>query len=61
MNWTKGLFWLWAAGSVLWATFVGLLLRDNGEEAIQIIALGPPLVIFAIGAVLVWAFRRPGA
>jgi hypothetical protein len=61
VNWTKGLLRLWAVGSVLWATIVGLLLRDNGEEVIQIIALGPPLVIFAIGAVLVWAFRHPGA
>ncbi len=61
MNWTKSLFWLWAVGSVLWATFVGLLLRDFGEEAIQVIALGPPLATLAIGSVLVWAFRRPGA
>ncbi len=59
MNWTNGLFWLWAVGSVLWATFIGLLLRDKGEEAIQVVALGPPLVILALGSVLIGAaFRR---
>ncbi len=58
MSWTKGLFWFWAVGSVLWATFIGLLLRDSSEEVVQVIALGPPLVILAIGSVLVWAFRR---
>jgi hypothetical protein len=56
MNWTEVLFWLWAVGSVLWATSTGLLLRNAGEEEIQAIALGPPIVIFAIGAALVWAF-----
>ena len=65
MNWINGLLWLWAVGSVLSATLIGLLLRDNGDEAIQIIALGPPLVIalcpplviLVIGAVLVWTFE----
>jgi hypothetical protein len=64
MNWKKVLFWLWAVGSVLWATFTGLLLPNNrglllpniSAEEIQIVALGPPLVILAIAA-LVWAFR----
>ncbi len=56
MNWTKSLFWLWAAGSALWVTWIGLLPRDNGEDAAQVIALSPPLAILAIAA-LVWAFR----
>jgi hypothetical protein len=56
MNWTKGLLWLCAAGSVLWATFIGLLLRDNGEDAVLVIALSPPLATLAL-ATLVWAFR----
>ncbi len=56
MNWTKSLFWLWAAGSALWATLIGLFPRDNGEVALQVIALSPPLAILAIAA-LVWAFR----
>ena len=50
MNWTKGLFWFWAVGAVIWATFIGLFLHDYGEETIQVIALGPPLAVFAIGS-----------
>ncbi len=60
MDWTNGLFWLWGVGSVLWATCIGLLLRDQGEETIQVVALGPPLVILAIGALVrafFWMFR----
>ncbi len=56
MNWTKGLFWFWAVGSVIWATFIGLFLHDYGEGTIQVVALGPPLAVFAIGSALVWVF-----
>jgi hypothetical protein len=56
MSWTNGLLWLLAVGSALWATWIGLLLRDNGGDAVQVIALSPPLAILAIAA-LVWAFR----
>ena len=56
MKWTKSLFWLCAAGSALWATWIGLLLRDRGEDTVQVIALSPPLSLLAI-ATLVWAFR----
>ncbi len=56
MKWTKSLFWLYTAGSALWATWIGLLLRDHGEDTVQVIALSFPLCLLAIAA-LVWAFR----
>ena len=57
MNWARVLFWIWAAGAVAWATFVGVRFRDEAEDAIQIAALAPPFVLLVIGLVLVWAFK----
>ncbi len=58
MDWSKVLFFLWAVGSVLWGTTIGLLLSDDDEMTIQLVALGPPLAVLAIGSALVWAFNQ---
>ncbi len=55
MNWTVA-FRLWIVGAVLWAAIIGLLLRNNGEEELLVIALGPPLVMLAMAA-RIWAVR----
>jgi hypothetical protein len=57
-NWTNRLFWLfWAVGSALWGAIVGVFLSGHGEEAIQTVVLGFPLVTLATVSALIWAFK----
>jgi hypothetical protein len=58
MDWAKVLFFLWAFGSVLWGASMGLLLRDDDEVTIQLVALGPPLGVLAVGSALAWAVKQ---
>jgi hypothetical protein len=54
------LFRLWVVGTVVWAAFIFLAASDDTRTDASAIAtkaaLVPPAVIFAIGAMLVWAF-----
>lgn len=56
------MFRLWIVGSALWFAFILLVLWHDSRPDAGVIAaqaaLVPPAVIFAIGAMLSWAFSR---
>jgi hypothetical protein len=62
---TRGLFRLWLVLSAMWVGFWGWPLlymmnewaRPERHDAIIATLLIPPLIVLAIGAALVWAFR----
>jgi len=72
MNWRRGLHLLWGTLSVIWAAFVLAVVAHNyenlsatfgglGEHPLLLVVtayiIGPPLVIYLVGSILVWIGR----
>lgn len=59
MNWSRGLFRLWIIASALWGLSIGTialeLLAEDWLGWVALVAI-PPIVVFAVGWALLWAF-----
>ena len=72
MNWRRGLHRLWGTLSVIWAAFMLGVVAYNYENlsatfggleghplllVVTAYIIGPPLIIYLVGAILVWIGR----
>ena len=68
MNWRRGLHWLWGTLSVIWAAFMLAVVAYNYENlsatfggleghplliVVTAYIIGPPLVIYLVGSILI--------
>ena len=68
MNWRRGLHWLWGTLSLIWAAFMLAVVAYNYENlsatfggleghpllsVVTVYSIGPPLVIYLVGSILV--------